>query len=86
MRRRSFLAALTAMSVLPLAACSLVHASDRRMISWFRRKEGLFNRLVEMARSEPVVRRIAADFLKTASETFEYPQIPEGFTVERWND
>lgn len=74
------------MSILPLSACSLVHASDRRMISWFRRNEALFNRLAEMARSEPIVRRIAADFLKTETETFDHPQVPDGFTIERWND
>ncbi|MBB3021470.1 hypothetical protein FHR70_004566 [Microvirga lupini] len=56
------------------------------MISWFRRNETLFNRLVEMARSESTVRRVAADFLRTETEAFEYPQVPEGFTLERWNN
>jgi hypothetical protein len=83
--RRSFLATLAALPVLPLSACSLVHASDKRMISWFRRNEGPFNHLVEMARNESIVRRVAADFLKTESDTFDYPQVPEGFTIERWN-
>ncbi len=74
------------MSTLPLGACSLVHASDTRMIAWFRRNQDLFDRLVEMARGEPVARRIAADFMKSESDTFDYPQVPEGFTIERWDE
>jgi hypothetical protein len=87
MYRRKFLMGLGTISALPLMACGFNHESDRVMIANLYKNKALFEQLIAMARSEVNIDRIEGEYLRKGSDQYyTYPAVPEGFTLERWNN
>jgi len=90
-RERSFLVCCLLMSLAVLGSCSAVfddsHSSDAALIRNFELHEQDFDKLIEMARVDSHVVRIAYDFM-WVDTNYHWPR-PEselGFTKQRWDE
>src|SRR5258706_3463080 len=74
-----------------LAGCHSVlgdsHSSDAKLISNFQSHESEFDHLIQMAKEDPHVVRIASDFTWLDSDYhWPRPDSQIGFSKERWDE